>query len=161
MRTAVDDRDGSTGYGGCARIYGRWRRRTALHGNLTHRSYQIHANISFIWSVAAFPPRFEHRVLKGKTLLLISGCPADQRRPHRIQRRVYRLRWTKRNWRAMAVTAQTAAAAEASAASFDLHIINGRSQRLEARDIRSSRRRLAAFTASSHAESSDAFFLSV
>jgi hypothetical protein len=49
-------RDGSTGYGGCARIYGRGRRRTALDGNLIHRSYQIHANIPCIWSVAAFPP---------------------------------------------------------------------------------------------------------
>jgi len=62
-------RDGSTGYGGCARIYGRWRRRTALDGNLSHRSYQMLANIPFIWSVAAL----EHRVLKGKTWHSIGG----------------------------------------------------------------------------------------
>jgi len=49
-------REGSTGYGGCARICGRGRRRTALDGSLTHRSYQIHANMPFNWSVAAFPP---------------------------------------------------------------------------------------------------------
>ena len=50
-------REGSTGYGGCARIYGRGRRRTALDGNLTQRSYQIHGKIPFNWSVTAFPPR--------------------------------------------------------------------------------------------------------
>jgi len=70
-------REGTTGYGGCARIYGRGRRRTALDGNLTHRSYQLHAKVPFNWSVAAFsPPALEHRVLKGKTWLSISGCPA-------------------------------------------------------------------------------------
>ena len=37
----------------------------------------------------------------------------------------------------MAAAAQTAAAAEAAAASFDLHIIDGRCRRLEARDMRS------------------------
>jgi len=36
----------------------------------------------------------------------------------------------------MAAAAQTAAAAEAAAASFDLHIIVGRCRRLEARDMR-------------------------
>jgi len=41
-------RQGFTGYGGCARIYGRGRRRTALDGNTTHRNYQIHAKNPFI-----------------------------------------------------------------------------------------------------------------
>jgi len=36
----------------------------------------------------------------------------------------------------MAAAAQTAAAAEAAAASLDLYIIDGRRRRLEARDIR-------------------------
>jgi len=88
-------REGSTGRGGCARIHDCGRRRTALGGKLIHRSYQIHANVSFNWTVAAFPLRLKHRVLKGKTWLSICGCPADQRRPHRLQRRVFRLRWTK------------------------------------------------------------------
>jgi hypothetical protein len=78
----------------------------------------------------------EHRVLKGKTWISISGCPADQRRPYRLQTRVCRLRLTKRTWRAMAAAAQTAAAAEATAASLDLNIVDGRWRRLEARDTR-------------------------
>jgi len=36
----------------------------------------------------------------------------------------------------MAAAAQTVAAAEAAAASFDLYIIDGRCRRVEARDIR-------------------------
>jgi len=32
-------REGSSGYGGCARMHGRWRRRTALDGDSTLRSY--------------------------------------------------------------------------------------------------------------------------
>ena len=78
----------------------------------------------------------EHRVLNGKTWPPIKGCPADQRRPHRLQIRVCRLRRTKRTWRTMAAAAQTAAAAEVAAASFDLHIIDGRCRRLEARAVR-------------------------
>ena len=138
-------REGSTGYGGCARIHGRQRRRTALDGNLNLRRYQIHANIPFIWSVDASPPRLNIRVLKGKTLVSNSGCSADQRRPQRLQRRVCRLRWTKRTWREMAAAAQTAAAAEAAAASLDLYMVDGRCRRFEARDTRrraAARRRL-------------------
>jgi len=81
-------------------------------------------------------PALEHRVLKGKTWLTIRGSPADQRRPHRLQRRGRRLRWTKRTWNAMVAAAQTAAAAEAAAASLDLHIVDGWCRRLEARDTR-------------------------
>jgi len=47
----------------------------------------------------------------------------------------------------MAAAAQTAAAAEAAAASLGVNIVDGRCRRLARRDT------LAAFTASSHAES--------
>jgi hypothetical protein len=59
MRTAVDEERKlhRVLYGGYARVYDRRRRRTALDGNVTHRSYQNYAKIPFIWSVAAFPPR--------------------------------------------------------------------------------------------------------
>jgi len=117
-------------------MYGRERRRTAVVGSLTHGSCQIHAKISFNLSVPAISPALEHRALKGKTWHSISGCLADQRRPQRLQKRVCRLRWTKRTWRAMAAAAQTAAAAEAAAASLHLHIVDGRCRRVEARDTR-------------------------
>jgi hypothetical protein len=97
----------------------------------------------------------EHRVLNGEPWLSISDCPANQRPPHRLHRRVCRLRWTTRNWRAMAAAAQMAAAAEAAAATVDLYIIDGRCRHLEAHDIR----RLAAFTASFHSKRSDALCL--
>jgi hypothetical protein len=44
----------------------------------------------------------KNRLLERKTWLSISGCPADQRRPHWLQSRVCRLHWTKRSgarWR--------------------------------------------------------------
>jgi len=154
-------REGSTGCGGCARIYGRRRRRTAQDGKLTHKlpispEQPLHSERRRI-----SPALKEHRVFKGKTWLSISGCLADQRRPHRLQRRVCRLRWTKRAWRAMTVAAQTVAAAEAAAPSLDSYSVDGRCRRLEARDTRhrAAGRRQAAFTASSHAESSDGFCL--
>jgi hypothetical protein len=102
-------------------------------------------------------PALEHSVLKGKTWLSISGCPADQRRPHRLQRRVCRLRRTKRTWRAMAAAAQTAAATEATAPSLDSYSVDRRCRRLEARNTRrrAASRRLC--TASSRAEGSDGF----
>ena len=124
----------------------RWRRRNALDGNSTLRSYQSHAKIPFIWSVDAFPPRLNIRVLKGKTLVSNSGCSADQRRPHRRFKDAFcRLRWTKRTWREMAAAAQMAAAAEAATASLDLYMVDGRCRRFEARDTRrraAARRRL-------------------
>ena len=125
-------RDGPTGYSGCARIHGRGRRRTALDGNLSKlpnsREHALQLERRRI------SPALEHPWCK--TWLSISSCPADQRRPHRLQRRVCQLRWTKRTWRALAAAAQTAAAAEAAAASFDLQIIDGKCRRLEARDLR-------------------------
>jgi hypothetical protein len=49
---------------------------------------------------------------------------------------------TKRTWRAMAATAQSAAAVEVAATGFDFYNVDGRCRRSETRDIR---RRDAAF----------------